>query len=73
MSLMAPHNNKLRDPTTAPRRPIDISISADYIISQNSVQKIDGHIGYVASCHVLLQPNDTFLNLWKNNSFGTAR
>ena len=38
-----------RGQITAPRRPIDIRISADYSIFENSEQKIDCYVGCVAS------------------------
>ena len=42
----------------APRRPIDIRISADYSISENGAQKIDCYVSCVASGPVLLKPNN---------------
>ena len=46
-----------RDQITAPRRPIDIRISADYSIFENGTQKIDCYIGCVARGPVLMKPN----------------
>ncbi|XP_018304756.1 uncharacterized protein [Mycetomoellerius zeteki] len=42
---------------TASRRPIDISISADYSIFENTAQKIDCNVGCVARSAILLKPN----------------
>ena len=53
---------------TAPRRPIEIRISADYSSFENSAQKIDGYVGCVASGPVLLKPNVVhaiYFNFWK--------
>ena len=53
---------------TAPRRSIDIRISADYLIFENGVQKIDCYVGCVASGPVLLKPNvvhGILFNFWK--------
>ena len=46
-----------RGQITAPRRPIDIRISADYSIFENGAQQIDCYVGCVASGPVLLKPN----------------
>ena len=46
-----------RGQITAPRRPIDIRISADYSIFKNGAQKTDCYVGCVASGPVLLKPN----------------
>ena len=46
-----------RGQITAPRRPIDIRISAHYSIFENGAQKIDCYVGCVASCPILLKPN----------------
>ena len=57
-----------RGQNTAPRRPIDIKISVDYSIFENSEQKIDCYVGCVASGPVLLKPNVVhaiLLNFWK--------
>ena len=52
---------------TAPRRPIDIKISADYSIFENGAQKIDCYVGCVASGPVLLKLNVHVIlfNFWK--------
>ena len=53
---------------TAPRRPIDIRISADYSIFKNGAQKISCYVGCVASGPVLLKPNVVHVilfNFWK--------
>ena len=42
---------------TAPRRPIDIRISANYSIFENGAQKIDCYVRCVSSGPVLLKPN----------------
>ena len=57
-----------RGQITAPRRPIDIRISADYSIFENGVQKIGCYVGCVASGPVLLKPNVIHVilfNFWK--------
>ena len=57
-----------RGQITAPRRPIDIRISADYSIFENGAQKIDCYVGCVASGPVLLKPNVVHVilfNFWK--------
>ena len=46
-----------RGQITAPRRPIDIRISADYSIFENGAQKIDCYVDCVACGPVLLKPN----------------
>ena len=61
----SPQKKIQRGQITAPRRPIDISISADYSISKNSAQKIDGYVGCVASGPVLVKPNVTYVILFK--------
>ena len=53
---------------TAPRRPIDIRISADYSIFVNGAPKIDCYVGCVASDPALLKPNVVHVilfNFWK--------
>ena len=57
-----------RSQITAPRRPIDIGISADYSIFENGVRKIDCYVGCVASGPVLLKLNVfhvILLHFWK--------
>ena len=57
-----------RGQITAPRRPIDIRILADYPIFENGAQKIDCYVGCVASGPVLLKPNVVHVilfNFWK--------
>ena len=57
-----------RGQITAPRRPIDIRISADYLILENDAQKTDCYVGCVASGPVLLKPNVVhaiLFNFWK--------
>ena len=52
----------------APRRPIDIRITADYLISENGAQKIDCYVGCMESGPVLLKPNVVHVmlfNFWK--------
>ena len=65
----SPQKNIQRGQITAPRRPIDISISADYSISKNSALKIDGYVGCVASGGpVLFNPTVPYVvlfNFWK--------
>ena len=61
---------------TAPRRPIDIRISADYSILENGAQKIDCYVGCVASGPVLLRPNVVHVilfNFWEQRfvEYGT--
>ena len=53
---------------TAPRRQIDIRISADYSVFENGAQKFDCYVDYVANCAVLLKPNVVHVilfNVWK--------
>ena len=57
-----------RGQITAPRRPIDIRISADYSILENGAQKIDYYVGCKVSGPVPLKPNVVHVNLfnfWK--------
>ena len=64
----SPQNIVRRDKITAPRRPIDIRISADYSIFENGAQKIDCYVGCVASDPILLKPNVVHVilfNFWK--------
>ena len=54
---------------TAPRRLIDIRISADYSIFEKGVQKIDFYVVCVATGPVLLKPNVIHVilfNFWKH-------
>ena len=46
-----------RGQISAPRRPIDIRISADYSIFKNGAQKIDCYVSHVASGPALSKPN----------------
>ena len=55
---------------TAPRRPIDIRISADYSIFENCAQKIDCYVSYVTSGSVMLSPNVVLINFWKQKCTG---
>ena len=48
----------------AARRPIDIRISADYLIFENGAQKIDCYIGCVANGSILLKPNVVHVTLF---------
>ena len=53
---------------TAPRRPIDIRILADYSIFENGAQKIDCYVWMCAKWPVLLKPNVVHVilfNFWK--------
>ena len=53
----SPQKIDQQDQIIAPRRPIDIRISADYSIYENGVQNIDCYVGCVTSGPVLLKPN----------------
>ena len=53
---------------TAPRRSIDIRISADYSIFENGAQKIDCYVGCMASVPILLKLHVVHVilfNFWK--------
>ena len=54
-----------RSQITALRRPIDMRISADYLIFENGAQKIDYYVGCVASGPALLIPNVVHVILFK--------
>ena len=55
---------------TAPRRPIDIRISADYSIFENGAQKIDCYIGCVPNQMSSMSSSSIFGN---KNSLSMAR
>ena len=66
---------------TAPRRPIDIRISAEYSIFENGAQKIDCYVGCVAHrvetkcrlCHSLQFLETKIRSAWHGNVFAINR